>query len=49
MERYEKLLEIKEHWDPDSMMSCHHCVGYEFEEQNDDDDDGDDEEDEDDE
>jgi len=27
MERYNRLLSIKQEWDPHNLFECHHCVG----------------------
>ena len=30
MENYQRLLEVKNKWDPDQLFYCHKCVGAEF-------------------
>ena len=27
MDRYNRLLRVKQQWDPDNLFWCHHCVG----------------------
>ena len=27
MDRYNRLLRVKQQWDPDHLFWCHHCVG----------------------
>ena len=27
-ERYQRLQRVKQKWDPELILSCHHCVGY---------------------